>query len=166
MTITISNNLDSTFIRFLILIKSGELIGFAYTLPRNLKDKPIKIPPDIFLSGEIFWDKSELKFKNMEFTGIRIIKSPELLKNEPEKEIKEVKTIKIAKPSFADLDPELHIDEKKAAEYLGISFRTLQGYRGKGYGPKYRKFKKAVRYKVADLRDWVEKSTKENTAQY
>ena len=55
-------------------------LSFYETATRNLKDKPIKIPPDIFLSGEIFWDKSELKFKNMEFTGIRIIKSPELLK--------------------------------------------------------------------------------------
>jgi hypothetical protein len=55
------------------LIQKGDLIAFAYKSPRDLKDKPERIPADLFFSGELNWGNSELKFKNWEFTGIRLL---------------------------------------------------------------------------------------------
>lgn len=81
----------------------------------------------------------------------------ELLKGESLKETSVV--------AFADLDPDLHIDEKKAAAYLGISPRTLQGYRTKGGGPEFVKIShKVVRYKVSDLIKWTNSKRQRNTS--
>ncbi|MBN8542845.1 MAG: helix-turn-helix domain-containing protein [Alphaproteobacteria bacterium] len=115
----------------------------------------------MFIAGEINWEKSELKFKNNEFTGIRIlVRSQNITKNS---EI--ITKIIPEKCSFAKLDSELHIDEKHASEYLGISYRTLQGYRTKGGGPKFVKIgKKTIRYKVSDLIAWSDDNKKMNTS--
>jgi hypothetical protein len=157
--------------RVLEFIKKGDLTAFAFKMPRDIQDMPIKIPPDLFFGGEINWNKSELKSQNLEFSGIRIFENsnpvidltPNNSKN-PQKQIPD-KSEKAKKPNFADLDPELHIGEKKAAEFLGISPRTLQGYRLNGGGPEYLKLKKAVRYKIRDLIEWTNANKKENTSQ-
>jgi hypothetical protein len=157
--------------RLLKLIKNGDLMAFGFEMPRNIQDQPIKIPPDLFFGGEINWQKSELKSQNLEFSGIKIFKnsnpvidlSPNNLKN-TQKQIPD-EAEKAKKPNFADLDPELHIGEKDAAKYLGISPRTLQGYRLNGGGPEYLKLKKAVRYKIRDLIEWTNANKKENTSQ-
>lgn len=46
--------------------------------------------------------------------------------------------------------------EKAAAEYLGISIRTLQAWRVRGGGVRFVKMGKAVRYRPQDLEAWVE----------
>lgn len=168
-------------------IKSGALIPYSFPLPRKLADLPIRMPIDMFFSGVINWAHSELSYKNFEFMGIRLIEpiEPKLEKSsielsiekndnqvssslkEPLKENSLKEPIK-QKPdkSFSELDPELCIDEKKTAEYLGISPRTLQGYRVKGGGPEFLKIShKVVRYKVADLIKWAENKKKKNTSQ-
>lgn len=149
-------------------VKNSELAAYGFKLPRNIDDKPIKIPADLFLFGDINWKKSGLISQNIEFAGIRLIKNKkpqlnvviELPKNK--KEINNSQNV-----NFADLDPDKHIDEKEASQYLGISPRTLQGYRIKGGGPKFHKFgKKAVRYKVSELKEWIDKNQKTNTSEY
>jgi len=42
----------------------------------------------------------------------------------------------------------------QAAQYLGLSPRTLERMRTQGYGPKYRKHGRHVRYLVSDLDEW------------
>ncbi|MFA7275361.1 MAG: hypothetical protein WC043_01000 [Pseudobdellovibrionaceae bacterium] len=180
------NAIEALYREIKLFIKNGRLIPYSYQLPRKLSDLPIRIPIDIFLAGIINWDNSELIYKNFEFTGIRLIEPLRTIAKisiEPEPIIKQIsfkevpkeipkeiplkETIKtIASPSFADLDPELHIDEKRAAIYLGISPRTLQGYRVKGGGPEFLKIShKVVRYKVADLIKWAESRKKRNTSE-
>ncbi|MFZ4125243.1 MAG: helix-turn-helix transcriptional regulator [Rickettsiales bacterium] len=143
-------------------VKIGELIVYGYKHPQHIEDTPVKIPVNMFIAGEINWEKSELKFKNNEFTGIRILVTSQNITKNSETITKTI----TEKPSFAKLDPELHIDEKKAAEYLGISYRTLQGYRTKGGGPKFVKIgKKTIRYKVSDLIGWSNDNKKINTSE-
>lgn len=42
----------------------------------------------------------------------------------------------------------------QAAQYLGLSPRTLERMRTLGYGPKYRKHGRHVRYLITDLDEW------------
>lgn len=47
---------------------------------------------------------------------------------------------------------------KEAAEYLAISYRTLEDYRLRGGGPYYFKLGgRGVRYRQADLDGWTER---------
>jgi len=41
-----------------------------------------------------------------------------------------------------------------AAQYIGLSPRTLEKMRTFGYGPKYRKHGRYVRYLISDLDEW------------
>jgi hypothetical protein len=158
------------------LVKTGKLIPYSYQLPRQLSDVPIGIPPDMFLSGEIDWNNSELTYRNFQFTGIRLIENKMKNKIEIQKinsDIKseipdnlENKKIKSKNKNFEDIDPNQFIDEKLAAEFLGISPRTLQGYRSKGGGPLFHKIThKVVRYKFSDLIDWTNNKKRKNTSQ-
>jgi len=147
--------------QLLYRVKTGELAIYGYTHPQNIQDMPIKIPANMFIAGEINWENSELKFKNSEFTGIRVLANSQNI-TKTSKTIAKTITEKL---NFANLDPDLHIDEKKAAEYMGISYRTLQGYRVKGGGPQFTKIgKKTIRYRIGDLIAWSENSKKENTS--
>ena len=57
------------------------------------------------------------------------------------------------------------LDEKKAAELLDLSPRTLQNWRGIGKGPQYVKlFKKSVRYRLEDIKEWIEKNVRRSTS--
>lgn len=59
------------------------------------------------------------------------------------------------------------IREPEAAELLGFSPRTLQGWRVRGGGPRFCKSsKKAIRYRVGDLLDWIDGNTISNTSEY
>ncbi|QDG76717.1 AlpA family transcriptional regulator [Labrenzia sp. PHM005] len=52
--------------------------------------------------------------------------------------------------------PNTHLlNETKAAEYLGLSIRTLQAWRVRGEGPVFVKLGRAVRYRPDDLQAWV-----------
>ncbi|WP_434053119.1 MAG: helix-turn-helix domain-containing protein [Roseibium sp.] len=48
-------------------------------------------------------------------------------------------------------DPDRLINEQDAANFLCVSFRTLQAWRVRGGGPKFCKIGRAVRYRRADL---------------
>ncbi|NIE81466.1 AlpA family transcriptional regulator [Asaia sp. As-1742] len=52
--------------------------------------------------------------------------------------------------------PARHLRTPQAAEWLGISPRTLERYRVIGGGPVFHKLGNRVTYTVADLREWVE----------
>jgi len=54
---------------------------------------------------------------------------------------------------------------REAAEYLGISPRTLEKLRQTGGGPKFRKIGSAVRYLEADLQDFLDRAARINTSQ-
>lgn len=51
------------------------------------------------------------------------------------------------------------LKEKQAAEYLGLSVKTLQAWRFYCNGPKYLKFSRSVRYLKEDLDAFLEAST-------
>lgn len=159
---TIYNQLKSEIIK---LIQKGELVAFGYEVPLKTNAEPIQIQPYLF-SGEINWDNSELKFKNLEFTGIKALKAETKenyalenieLENKLNSEIKKQKQI-------TDLDPQGYLTEKELAPILNISPRTLKGRRVKGGGIAFHKIgEKSVRYKVADVLEWLKNKKKENT---
>lgn len=155
-------------------IRKGDLIPFGFKEPRNIEDKPIKIPADLLLSGELNWDNSELKYRTAEFTGIRLLgdlmppieikpENSEIVEiSEP---IKKKKNSKNTKLDFAELPDDRHLNEKQVADYLGLSVKTLQGYRVKGGGPEFFKFgPKMVRYRLDDIKKWAENRKKKNTS--
>lgn len=50
------------------------------------------------------------------------------------------------------------LDEKTAAEYLGLSVRCLQNWRRTGKGPSFiRVSHKVVRYELEDIQIWLDK---------
>lgn len=52
----------------------------------------------------------------------------------------------------------------QAADWLGLSPRTLERYRVTGEGPKFRKIGRWVRYTEADLEAWLESCTRSSTS--
>lgn len=60
--------------------------------------------------------------------------------------------------------PENLLNEKQAAEILGLSPRTLQKWRVIGGGPGFCKLLGAVRYSRADLNEFVERSRRRSTS--
>lgn len=57
------------------------------------------------------------------------------------------------------------LDEKDAADRLGLSPRTLQSWRISGGGPIYRKIGRRVAYAVDDLAAFVEAGARANTSE-
>lgn len=51
------------------------------------------------------------------------------------------------------------LNEKNAAAFLSVSVRTIQDWRFRNTGPKYKKLGRLVRYSVADLAAYAERST-------
>lgn len=56
-------------------------------------------------------------------------------------------------------------DTRRAADYLGLSHRTLDGYRVSGAGPAFHRFGNRVRYRRLDLDDWAAKRRATTTAE-
>lgn len=56
------------------------------------------------------------------------------------------------------------LDEKQAAEALGVSARTLQGWRHKGGGPPFFKLGRLVRYDPDDLAEWAAARAQRSTS--
>ena len=52
----------------------------------------------------------------------------------------------------------------EAAEILGLSVRTLEGWRVRGGGPIYRRFGRRVRYARADLLAWARANARRSTS--
>lgn len=59
-----------------------------------------------------------------------------------------------------------YLSEKMTAEYLGLSDKTLQRYRGNGNGPRYIKCGGRVLYDVRDCDDWMESQKVQSTSAY
>lgn len=57
-----------------------------------------------------------------------------------------------------------YFPEMLAAEFLGLSPRTLQRWRVEGVGPRWRKLGRSVRYSKEDLRRWAEEQSRQSTA--
>jgi predicted DNA-binding transcriptional regulator AlpA len=58
------------------------------------------------------------------------------------------------------------LDERQAAEILGLSVRFLQNRRYVGGGPPFVKISaRAVRYRPSDLERWVEEHIQSSTAE-
>jgi excisionase family DNA binding protein len=55
------------------------------------------------------------------------------------------------------------INEAEAAKYLSLSRSFMRQARVKGTGPVYRKFGRAVRFRVQDLDAWIESKARKNT---
>jgi predicted DNA-binding transcriptional regulator AlpA len=66
-------------------------------------------------------------------------------------------------PTIQTLGPSL-VNTAVAANYLGLSESTLNKWRLTGDGPRYFKFGRAVRYRIADLDDWAEQHRAISTA--
>ena len=62
-------------------------------------------------------------------------------------------------------DPDHAINENQAAEFLGVSVRTLQAWRVRGGGPPYVKIGRAVRYQRRVLVNFQEQHTVSSTAE-
>ncbi len=57
------------------------------------------------------------------------------------------------------------LSEREAAEYLGLSVRTLQKWRWQGGGPLFAKLGSAVRYRIEDLDDFFTESVRKSTSE-
>lgn len=57
-----------------------------------------------------------------------------------------------------------HVTEREAADFLGVSVKTVQAWRARGGGPKFAKFGRAVRYPLNELKRWAEEQMRCSTA--
>ena len=57
------------------------------------------------------------------------------------------------------------LDTRRATCHLGLSHRTLDGYRVSGEGPAFHRFGNLARYRRADLDEWAAKRRATTTAE-
>ena len=57
-----------------------------------------------------------------------------------------------------------HLPTREAANYLGLSHRTLEGMRCRGGGPAFLKLGRRVLYRQVDLDAWVESNLRTSTS--
>lgn len=57
------------------------------------------------------------------------------------------------------------IDQKQAAERLGLAPNTLAKWRVSGIGPRFVKCSRAVRYDPADLESWLNERKAQSTSE-
>lgn len=53
------------------------------------------------------------------------------------------------------IEPE-YVDSFGAARITGFTVKSLESMRYRGEGPKYHRVGRSIRYRVADLRAWIE----------
>lgn len=58
------------------------------------------------------------------------------------------------------------LTEREAAKFLGLSHRTLQTWRQKGWGPPFLKLGFSVRYHKQDLQNFMEQCKRRHTTQH
>lgn len=58
------------------------------------------------------------------------------------------------------------LDNAEAAALLGIKPKSLEAWRQRGQGPRYRKIGRLVRYTEADVLAWLDSASHTNTSQY
>ena len=56
------------------------------------------------------------------------------------------------------------LDTRAAADFLGVSARTLEGFRVRGGGPRFVKIGGAVRYRVASLEEFLQQQERTSTS--
>ncbi len=61
-------------------------------------------------------------------------------------------------------DPKRLIDQRAAADFLGVSTRTLEGWRLRGGGPVFIKAGRSVRYRLTELLEWSEAQRRTSTS--
>lgn len=66
--------------------------------------------------------------------------------------------------AFIPIHPAALLTEGQAADVLSISVRTLQAWRVRGGGPRFVAVGRAVRYRNAELIDFVESRTRTSTS--
>ena len=71
----------------------------------------------------------------------------------------------IAMPQITETHRDTLLNETQAADYLGLSVRTLQAWRVRGGGPQYSKLCRAVRYSRDELTNWVAAQSRSHTSQ-
>lgn len=57
------------------------------------------------------------------------------------------------------------LDNNQAAEMMHINSRTLQNWRSTGKSPRYVKVGRHVRYRVSDLRAWLDAQSRNHTGE-
>ena len=67
--------------------------------------------------------------------------------------------------SAASLSTQHVVDTKGASEYTGLAENTLVVMRSRGEGPRFIKYARAVRYRIEDLREYVESRIRSNTSE-
>ena len=67
--------------------------------------------------------------------------------------------------SIAATDPDAALNENQAAEFLGLSVRTLQAWRVRGGGPRYVKIGRSVRYQRRELVSFQQSHTVDSTTE-
>jgi predicted DNA-binding transcriptional regulator AlpA len=60
--------------------------------------------------------------------------------------------------------PSVVLDTRAAADFLGISPRTLEGFRVRGGGPRFVKIGGAVRYRLASLEEYLQHQERTSTS--
>jgi predicted DNA-binding transcriptional regulator AlpA len=64
-------------------------------------------------------------------------------------------------------DPDILLDTKQLAEWLGVSVPWLEIGRCKGYGPPFKRLgEKLIKYRVGDCIQWLEARTHQSTSEY
>ena len=59
----------------------------------------------------------------------------------------------------------MNLTTKEAATYLNVAESTLEAWRCRGGGPPFLKLGKIVRYREADLDDFIESCVRKNTSE-
>ncbi len=57
------------------------------------------------------------------------------------------------------------LDTSELAEHLTNKPNTIEGWRIKGVGPRYIKIGRLVRYRLADVEEWLEAQARSSTSQ-
>jgi predicted DNA-binding transcriptional regulator AlpA len=65
----------------------------------------------------------------------------------------------------SNLDPGELLTEEQLALKGSFSRRTLQGWRTQGKGPRFVKLGRLVRYRAADVHEWLEANAARSTAE-
>lgn len=69
-------------------------------------------------------------------------------------------------PSYSAPDPDIFLNEARAAELLSVNPRTLQQWRLRGNGPAFvRISSRCVRYRYRDLLRWGEDRLRSSTSE-